>query len=105
MAISLFHVTVPGYLQTTGAIAGVLERGLTFCKDKGLDPAELVETRLYPDMLPLSFQIASVAHHSLGAINAVKKGVFLPPAGPFPAQATPERCRRSSPTPARRSAP
>jgi hypothetical protein len=30
-------------------------------------------------MLPLRFQIIAVAHHSLGAIEGVKKGVFSPP--------------------------
>ena len=30
-------------------------------------------------MLPLRFQLQSVAHHSLGAIEGVKKGLFQPP--------------------------
>ena len=30
-------------------------------------------------MLPLRFQVVSVAHHSLGAIEGLKKGVFAPP--------------------------
>src|SRR5579862_9049074 len=30
-------------------------------------------------MLPLRFQIQSVAHHSLGAIEGVKSGLFQPP--------------------------
>ncbi|MBP7660254.1 MAG: DUF1993 domain-containing protein, partial [Burkholderiaceae bacterium] len=30
------------------------------------------------DMLPFRFQIESVAHHSLGAIEGMKKGVFAP---------------------------
>ena len=40
-----------------------------------------METRLAPDMLPLRFQVVSVAHHSRGAMEAVKNGVFLPPTG------------------------
>jgi hypothetical protein len=38
-----------------------------------------VEARLAEDMLPLRFQIVSVAHHSLGAIEGMKKSVFSPP--------------------------
>jgi uncharacterized protein len=30
-------------------------------------------------MLPFRFQIVSVAHHSLGALEGMKKGVFAPP--------------------------
>ena len=32
-------------------------------------------------MLPLRFQIVSVAHHSHGAMEAAKNGVFIPPLG------------------------
>jgi hypothetical protein len=32
-------------------------------------------------MLPFRFQIVSVAHHSRGAIEAVKNGVFIPSGG------------------------
>ena len=32
-------------------------------------------------MLPLRFQIVSVAHHSRGAMEAAKNGVFVPPSG------------------------
>ena len=36
-------------------------------------------------MFPFQFQVNSVAHHSLGAIEGLKKGVFAPPP-PAPAQ-------------------
>jgi hypothetical protein len=79
MAISLYELSVPGYLQTLGAVSGFLDRGLTYFKENGVDPAGIVETRLFTDMLPFSFQIQSVAHHSRGAIEGVKAGVFAPP--------------------------
>jgi hypothetical protein len=44
-----------------------------------VDLAEIVETRLAADMLPLRFQVVSVTHHSLGAIRALESGVFAPP--------------------------
>src|SRR4030095_2418601 len=68
---TLHAVTVPSFLQTLRAAQGVLERGLAHCGETGLDPGELVETRLAADMLPLRFQVISVAHHSLGALQAV----------------------------------
>ena len=83
MAISLYEATVERYLQTLGAVAGVLEKGAAHCAETGNDSAELVSTRLYPDMLPLAFQIWSVQHHSLGAIEGAKSGVFAPPS-PLP---------------------
>ena len=84
MTMSLYDVCVPSYLQTLAAAAGVLDKGLAHCRENGIDPEAMVETRLYPDMLPLRFQIQSVAHHSQGAIDAVHGGVFRPP-GDLPA--------------------
>ena len=49
--------------------------------EKGIDLAEIVEARLTTDMLPLRFQIVSVAHHSRGAMEAAKNEVFVPPSG------------------------
>jgi hypothetical protein len=81
MAFSLYDATVANYLQILGAVGGFLEKSLTHFREKGVDPADIVEARLTPDMLPLRFQIVSVAHHSRGAIEAAKTGVFAPSAG------------------------
>ncbi len=78
MAISLYDVTVANFLQTLTGVAGFLDRGLSHFQDNNVDPDAFVETRLFDDMLPFRFQILSVAHHSLGAIEGVKAGVFSP---------------------------
>ena len=80
MALSLYDATVANYLQILGAVGAFVDKSLTHFRDKGIDPAEVVEARLAPDMLPFRFQIVSVAHHSRGAMEAVKNGVFSPPA-------------------------
>jgi hypothetical protein len=81
MATSFYDLTVGSFTQTVTAMAGVLERGLDHCKENNLDPEEIAGTRMFPNMLPFSFQIESVAHHSLGAIEAVKAGEFSPSGG------------------------
>ena len=81
MAFSLYDASVANYLQTLGAVSGFLEKSLTHFREKGIDPAEIVELRLTADMAPLRFQIVSVAQHSRGAMDAAKNGVFLPPSG------------------------
>jgi len=78
MAISLYDVSVANFLQTVSGVIGFLDRGLSHAQEANLDLDELVETRLFPNMLPFRFQILSVAHHSLGAIEGVKAGVFAP---------------------------
>lgn len=84
MATSLYDLSVASYLQTLGGVAGFLDRGLAHCADGRVDPAEIVETRLIPDMLPFRFQILSVAHHSIGAIEGLKTGAFAPPGDMLP---------------------
>lgn len=79
MATSLYDLSVGSYQQTIGAVVGFLEKGLAHFKANNVNPEEIVETRLFPDMLPLRFQLLSVAHHSLGAIEGLKRGQFVPP--------------------------
>jgi hypothetical protein len=81
MTFSLYDATVANYLQMLGAVGGFLEKSLSHFRDKGVDPAEIVDARLTADMLPLRFQIVSVVHHSRGAIEAAKNGVFTPSSG------------------------
>jgi len=83
MAISLYDVSVTSFQQVLTGVAGFLDKGLAHCKASNIDPNDVVETRLYADMLPFRFQIIAVAHHSLGAIQGAQAGVFKPPAGPM----------------------
>lgn len=83
MTISLYDISISSYIQTLGAVAGFLEKGKAHFTDNGIDLAEIVETQLYPDMLPFRFQVISVAHHSLGTMKALESGEFGPPSG-FP---------------------
>jgi hypothetical protein len=84
MAISLYDHSVANYLQTLNAVSGFLDKARKHLEENKYEMSEIVETRLYPDMLPFRFQIVSVVHHSLGAIEGVKAGLFAPPADRAP---------------------
>jgi len=79
MSTSLYDISVASYLQTLGAVAGYLDKGLEFCRSKNVNPEEITEARLFSDMLPFRFQIVSVMHHSIGAVEGLEKGLFEPP--------------------------
>lgn len=79
MAISLYDTSIGSYIQGLGATANILAKGAEHAAENNLDLGEIVETRLRPDMLPFRFQVISVWHHSLGAINGIREGVFSPP--------------------------
>lgn len=79
MGFSLYDASVANYLQILGAVSGLLEKSLAHFREQGIDPAEVVEARLAPDMLPFRFQVVSLAHHSSGAMVAARNGLFVPP--------------------------
>jgi hypothetical protein len=78
MTLSLYAAIVPSYRQTLGAVAGLLGKAEAFCTEKAVLPEELILARLAPDMLPFAYQVVATAHHSLDAIDGVRKGVFSP---------------------------
>ena len=82
MSTSLYDATVATFIQTLGAVEGFLSRGFDHCRDSAIDPASIVEARLYHDMLPFRFQVVSTISHSIGAIEGVRKGAFSPPPTP-----------------------
>ncbi len=79
MAISLYDLSVTSFLQVLGGVDGFLTTGLAHFKEQGIDPNEILETRLHPDMLPFRFQVVSLAHHSAGGVKGALAGGFVPP--------------------------
>ena len=78
MPVTLYDATVARFLQSLGAVSGYLEKGRAHCEDNNIDLNEIVETRLYPDMLPFRFQLIQVASHSIGAVNGALAGEYKP---------------------------
>ena len=78
MPVTLYDATVARFLQSLGAVSGYLEKGRAHCEDNNIDLNEIVETRLYPDMLPFRFQLIQVASHSIGAVSGALAGEYKP---------------------------
>jgi uncharacterized protein len=81
MAVSLYDASAALFIQTLGAMEGFLGRALKHFDENNIKTADIVETRLFSDMLPFRYQVQAAIGHSLGAINGVKGGEFLPPRG------------------------
>lgn len=81
MAVTLYDATVALFIQTLGAMEGFLKRGQAHCEDNNIPLSEIIETRLYGDMLPFRYQVQASIGHSVGAVDGVKGGVFKPPYG------------------------
>lgn len=81
MTITLYDTTVALFQQTLGAMEGVLKRGRAHCEENNIALADILETRLYENMLPLRYQVQAAIGHSVGAIEGTKGGEFKPPYG------------------------
>jgi uncharacterized protein len=86
MAPSLYELSVPTFLQTVKAIGSFLDLAVRHCAATRTDPDDFVHARLFDDMAPFHFQIEAAWHHAVWGLEAVKTGVFAPPAlvGPVP---------------------
>lgn len=80
MTVALYDLSVPTFLQTVRAVGDVLDKARDHCAEKRADPEDFVTARLHDDMAPFHFQIECVTHHSVSALEAVRTGVFDPPA-------------------------
>ncbi|TIX51467.1 DUF1993 domain-containing protein [Alteraurantiacibacter aquimixticola] len=74
MPVSLHAATIPSMLQMIGAAKGWLDKA----EDSDLSEEEIASACLIEDMLPFAYQVKSIAVHSQGAIEGVRKGVFSP---------------------------
>ncbi len=78
---TLYDATAALFSQTLGALEGVLNKGRAHAEENGMDLTELLNARIFENMLPLRYQVQAVIGHSVGAIEGVKGGVFKPPYG------------------------
>ena len=82
MPFSLYDATVANFQQGLSALDQILGRAQTHFQQQDRPLSEIVDARLAPDMLPFSFQIVSAAHHSMGALQGARQGLFGPPSAP-----------------------
>lgn len=57
MAISMYRASAPIFLQMLPAMAACLDKAQAYAAAKKIDPSVLLQSRLYPDMFPLSRQV------------------------------------------------
>ncbi len=76
MSLSLYDATVDGFIRQVDAIASILKKGREHYAANAMDIDSIAHEQLCGDMLPLHFQINSVRHHSIEAIEGVQAGEF-----------------------------
>ena len=71
MAISMYTISVPIFVQFLTALSGVLDKAVAHAEAKQLDQNFLLGMRLFPDMYPLSRQVQQATAHAMRACSAL----------------------------------
>ncbi|MEO1662836.1 MAG: DUF1993 domain-containing protein [Pseudomonadota bacterium] len=76
MTTPLYKSTIGVMIRQTEALVGIMAAGR---EHLGADADAFVNAKLCDDMLPFSFQIRSVCHHTIGDVEAMRSGQAGPP--------------------------
>jgi hypothetical protein len=77
MSLSMYQASVPVFIRMLGNVRSLLEKGAAYAEAKKFDAAVLVQSRLAPDMFPLSRQVQIAADMAKGCAARLA-GVDIP---------------------------
>ena len=77
MSLSMYSVSVPVFRRMLASLAAVLEKAETHALEHKIEPAALLQARLFPDMFPLIKQVQVATDFAKGA-SARLAGVDVP---------------------------
>ncbi len=80
MTLSIFQVAVPTFERRLKALSAVIDKAAAHAEAKKIEPAVLINDRLYPDMFPLWRQVQAATTHAANA-TARLAGAGLPDFG------------------------
>ncbi len=66
MTISMYQASIPTFVRVLNNLAAILEKAAAHVEAKKIDPAALIQSRLYPDMFPLVKQVQIAADSAKG---------------------------------------
>ena len=77
MTFSMYAASVPVFRQILTALSAVLDKAEAHAADKKIEPAALLQARLFPDMFPLARQVQVAADFAKGTCARLA-GVDVP---------------------------
>lgn len=73
MSLSMYQASVPAFIRGLNVLAALLQKAAEHAAAAGMDPAELINARLAPDMYPLSGQIQRASDASKFAVQRLSR--------------------------------
>jgi hypothetical protein len=77
MSISMYQASAPRFANMLKNLSAILEKAQAHAEAKKIEPEVLLESRLYPDMLPLVRQVQIASDNAKGAVARLA-GVDVP---------------------------
>ena len=68
MANLMYSLSAPVFVRMLRNLDGVLDKGAAYAAARKIDPAVLVNARLFPDMFPLAAQVRIAGDFAKGAV-------------------------------------
>ena len=65
MAFTIYQASVPVYLRHLAGLSAILDKAAAHCAARKIDPAALLQARLYPDMFAFVRQVQSACNHAV----------------------------------------
>lgn len=70
----MYSLSAPVFIRMLGNLSGVLDKAAAHAAARKIDPAVLVNARLFPDMFPLSAQVRIAGDFAKGAVARLSGG-------------------------------
>lgn len=77
MSLSIYDATIPPMVSMLQSLSAILDKGAAYAEAKKIDPSVLLNSRLAPDMFPLTRQV-QIACDQLRGCAARLAGVEVP---------------------------
>jgi len=78
MGTSLYDLTIPVCIRSLTNLSAILAKGEAWAAEKGVDPADLLATRLAEDMHPLPYQVQRACDSAKGTAVRIDSHVPTP---------------------------
>ena len=77
MPISMYQASAPRFVNSLTNLSAILDKAQAHAEAKKIDPAALINFRLYPDMFPMKRQVQIACDTAKGAVARLA-GVEIP---------------------------
>ncbi|MEP7244789.1 MAG: DUF1993 domain-containing protein [Gammaproteobacteria bacterium] len=77
MKTSMYQTAIPTFTRVLNNLVAILEKGAAHAEARKIEPAALLNARLYPDMFPLSRQVQLTTESAISGVSRIA-GVEVP---------------------------